>query len=287
MPRNQWNDGEEVVSGDLSGASSVLEMELYDRLIYELMNRQQNVAFGDSFTVSNVNTTTSQVKLGNGVYYDSTQVNPEPKTRLLYIAGNTNVTHTAADGSHDRIDLVVITPARTNLTTATRNTKDAVSGAVTGVSQVVQTDWLSTLAVVAGTPSASPAAPATPAGSLVLAQVLVTTTSGISGAGAYTDKRSRFQKTSSYGAVRSIAASATADSDDETIFCNATSGAIVLTLPLASTVSGKRFTILKTDSTGNTVTVQGDTISDASTQVLSNQFGSMSVRSNGAQYYML
>jgi hypothetical protein len=288
MPRRFFNDGMEIVETDLSAIPSSLEIELYDRLIYELMNRQQNVMFGDSLKVSYVNATTSQVKLGNGAYYDSTQVDPEPKTRLFSVLANTNVTHTTADAANNRIDIIVATPTRATLQSATRNTKNASTGIVSSTSQVVETDWITTLTVVAGTPSGSPAVPATPAGTVKLAEVLVTAVSGIAGSGAYTDKRTRFKKRSSFTSVTSISAAYTADiDDDESIFANANSASFAVTLPLASLCPGKIFEIVKTDSSANTVTVQGDTISDSTTQVLSVQFTTLRVRSNGIQYYMM
>lgn len=290
MPRKQANDGMEIVYADLSAISSVLELELYDRVLYELMNRQQNIVFGDSFVVTYVNATTVKVKAGNGMYFDNTQVDPEPMTRLLRVATDTNKTLAAADGSNNRIDVISIAPARATSVSQSRNVKDATSGVVTPTSQVVETDWASTLTVTTGTPSGSPAVPTTPAGNIKLAEVLVTAVTGLGSQAGITDKRPRYQKTSSVGAVTSVTATYTADGDDETIFCNATGGAFAVTLPPAASFPGKRYTVIKTDSSANAVTLTGngsEKISDSNTQALSNQYTSMSLRSNGTQWYLL
>lgn len=292
MPRRIWNDGMEVVESDLSAGSASLEIELYDRLIYELMNRQQNLSFGDSFLCSNVSALVSQVKLGNGVYYDSTQVDPEPKTRLLRVGSNTNVNHTAADPTNPRYDLICITPARATIQTASRNFKNASTGAISTVTMDIETDWSSSLSVVAGTPAGSPAVPSTPSGKLALAKVLVAASSGIAGAGSYTDLRVRNRKPSGWIGIKTIAANTTMDLDDETILIN---GAYTYTLlPAAScydstTGVGKVLTVTKIDA-GSASAVAGDgseLISEANSQPLTNQYTSIRLYSNGVKWYLI
>lgn len=287
MPRKQWNDGQEVIESDLGSISSALELELYDRLIYELMNRQRNVFFGDGFLAAYVGSVTSQVNAGSGMYYDSAQTDPEPKTRLLFLPATTQLTHDAAHASLNRIDIIVAYPTRAVTKTGTRNKKNAISGVVSAVEMDVETDWRSTIAIVAGTPGASPLVPATPAASVKLAEVLVTAATGITGASAYTDKRTRHRKSNSWVEYRSVTSAYTADQDDCLISANAASGAFAITLPLASLVPGKVFEICKIDSSGNAVTVQGDTISDAVTQVISAQWTTLRLRSNGSQYLLI
>lgn len=285
MPRRYWNDGQEIIQGDLNAASSSLEIELYDRLLYEVLGRQQNFCFQNSFLCSYINSTTSQVALGNGNYYDNTQVDPEPMNRLLAILANTNVTHTAADGSHNRIDIICITPARSNVQSATRNYKDPNTSVISSVSMVVETDWLSTLSVVAGTPGVSPAVPSTPAGAIKLAEVLVTAATGIAGAGAYTDKRPRFNKKRKV--TNYTSGTSAVDIDDEIITANAVGGAITLNFPAASLMTGKSLSIVKTDSSGNTVTLStADLIVGASTQVLSSQYESLRFYCDGSTWYL-
>lgn len=293
MPRRQWNDGQEIIQGDLNSASPSLEIELYDRILYELMQKQQTFLFDGGLACTNVNSTTTQVALGSGFYFDNTQVDPEPQTRPVYRPANSNVTHTAADGTNNRIDIVVATPARATASTQSRNFKDAGTGVVSSQSMVVETDWLATLTVVAGTPAASPAVPATPAGTIKLAEILVTAVTGISGAGAYTDKRPRFGKLGAYRPRVAKTAAYTADLDDSYIICNANGGAFAVTLPSATLFSPAGFTrdltIVKVDSSANAVTITAvgsDLIQGSATQTLDNQYDSMTLYSDGSAWYL-
>jgi hypothetical protein len=289
MPRRFWNDGQEIIESDLSAASSVLEMELYDRVIYELMMRQQTCLFGDSLLASFVNATTSQVKLGNGVYFDNTQVSPEPKTRLLYLAANTNATHTAADGTNPRIDIVCARADRATTVTQNRNFKDAGTGVISSQSMAVQKDWASSLLVVAGTPAGSPSVPATPAGYVKLAEVLVTAVTGIGGAGAYTDKRTRYKQSSGWNLATQVKSAAyTVDADDGAIVANCAGGSFAITLPVASDFEGKEVTIVKADAV-NPLTVSrsgADLINGETTQVISDQYTSLTFLALNGSWYI-
>lgn len=51
------------------------------------------------------------------------------------------------------------------------------------------------------------------------------------------------------------AATYTVEQDDDIVLCDATTTAIALTLPLASTMSGQELVIIKTDSSSHTVVV--------------------------------
>lgn len=69
---------------------------------------------------------------------------------------------------------------------------------------------------------------------------------------------------------------------------NASGGAITLTLPSAA--AGKRVTIKKTDSSSNTVTIQRDatnSIDGANTKVLYSQYESMTVISDGTNWFVI
>ena len=292
MARRFFNDGQEIVFGDLGSISSSLEIELYNRLIYEMMRRQQNCVFGDSFTGSYVNATTSQVLAGNGVQYDNTQVDPEPTTRLLYLAANTNVTHLAADPSNNRIDIICIKHDRATVSSQTRNLKSASDGTVSAVSMVVETDWLSDLLVVAGTPGVSPAVPATPGGYIKLAEVLVTAVTGIASSAAYTDKRPRYQRGGTKVVTKTTAY--TADLDDNTILANGAGGSFSVTLPAAAAafdstnLISREYTIVNIGVSG-TITIQAngaETIVGVNTQVMTNQYTSITVYTDGSQWWI-
>lgn len=73
-----------------------------------------------------------------------------------------------------------------------------------------------------------------------------------------------------------------------TVYANATSGNITVTLPTASLMNGLTVFVVKTDSSGNTVTVDGGAtnINAATTTVLSAQFNNTRIKSNGTQFYI-
>ena len=75
-----------------------------------------------------------------------------------------------------------------------------------------------------------------------------------------------------------------------TVLCDATSGAIVPTLPAAASSTGQILTIKKIDSSGNAVTVTGngaELIDGANTKVLSAQWASIQIQSSGTAWYIL
>lgn len=81
----------------------------------------------------------------------------------------------------------------------------------------------------------------------------------------------------------------TATDSDAVILCNATAGAFSITLPTAVGRAGRIFTIKKTDSTGNAVTVDGDgaeTIDGATTQVIATQYNSITIISDGSEWHI-
>ncbi len=69
-----------------------------------------------------------------------------------------------------------------------------------------------------------------------------------------------------------------------TYFCNASAGSITATLPSASLHSGDRITVVKTDSSANTVTLSADSINGSTSKSISTQYGSLSVRSDGSAW---
>ena len=75
-----------------------------------------------------------------------------------------------------------------------------------------------------------------------------------------------------------------------TVLCNALSNPMTVNLPLASTCEGIMFTIKKLDVSANTVTVQpsgSDKIDGISTYVISQQFLTVSIQSDGSAWFIL
>jgi hypothetical protein len=76
----------------------------------------------------------------------------------------------------------------------------------------------------------------------------------------------------------------------QTVAVDATSGNITITLPAASTCTGRRYDIKKIDGSANTVTIDGnsaETIDGAATKVISTQYSTYTIISNGSGWYVL
>lgn len=87
-------------------------------------------------------------------------------------------------------------------------------------------------------------------------------------------------KTSSYPVTAS----------DYTILCDATSGTLTITLPLATDVEGQIYNVKKVDSSVNDVTLaaSGGDLIDGSSSVSTNiQWTTISVQSDGTNWYVL
>ena len=82
-------------------------------------------------------------------------------------------------------------------------------------------------------------------------------------------------------------ASFSAGVDTDFYVCDATSGAMVATLPAVAGCSGQVYRFIKKDNVNN-VTVTGagaELINGANTKVLSTQYGSVTIRSDGVQWW--
>jgi len=86
------------------------------------------------------------------------------------------------------------------------------------------------------------------------------------------------------------AASATLDATHHTILADATSNSITINLPAVATSGRRRYEIKKIDSTANTVTIDGnasETIDGAATYVISTQYQSVTIQSDGSNWWVL
>ena len=89
---------------------------------------------------------------------------------------------------------------------------------------------------------------------------------------------------------RSVTSSKTLDADYGLILANATTAAITLTLPAAADYVGKRYEVKKIDSSSNTVTLDGnasETIDGATTQVITFQYDSPLIESDGTEWWII
>lgn len=94
----------------------------------------------------------------------------------------------------------------------------------------------------------------------------------------------------SFGSVRSVSASTTITTSDYAILANSTAGAIAVTLPAASTVTGRIFFVKRVNAGANSVTVDpfgSETIDGAATHVLSAQWARVEFISNGSAWFII
>jgi hypothetical protein len=99
-----------------------------------------------------------------------------------------------------------------------------------------------------------------------------------------------FYTTEAEYVVQSKTTTYTAALSDDLILGNATGGAFSVTLPTAVGCSGKRYTVKKTDSSGNAVTVattSSQTIDGVTTKALGTQYQSVAVVSDGANWQVV
>ncbi len=74
----------------------------------------------------------------------------------------------------------------------------------------------------------------------------------------------------------------------ETILCDSTDGNVTINLPNATESKGKKYYFIKVNN-GNVVTISGNgyNISGAGTTTIGNHYGSKTIISDGAQWYII
>lgn len=91
-------------------------------------------------------------------------------------------------------------------------------------------------------------------------------------------------------AITTKTATYTATASDHTILCNNTSGGITINLPAAAGCSGRVYVIKKISGILNNVTIDGnsaETIDGAATRVLTVQYETVMIQSNGTAWFIL
>lgn len=99
-----------------------------------------------------------------------------------------------------------------------------------------------------------------------------------------------FTRRAVHGAIATITTGTTLDASHYTVLCDATSAAFTVTLPTATSASGRIYTIKKIDSSVNAVTIDGngsEVIDGATTVTVAAQWESYTIQSNGTAWYIL
>ncbi len=93
-------------------------------------------------------------------------------------------------------------------------------------------------------------------------------------------------------AIRAVSANTTIDATDNTVLVNTTSGALTITLPSASGISGRIYTIKKIGTGGidNQLTVSpagGATIDGGSSYIIYNDYTYVTLQTDGTNWYII
>jgi len=92
------------------------------------------------------------------------------------------------------------------------------------------------------------------------------------------------------GAYRSVTATGNVVSGDYLLVCDATAGAITMTLPSAALVPGRIYVFKRINSGANAVVVDpsgAETIDGAATHTLSAQWNSVTIMSDGTAWFII
>jgi len=92
------------------------------------------------------------------------------------------------------------------------------------------------------------------------------------------------------GSYRTVTTSGNVLSGDYLLVCNATAGSFTMTLPPAAMVAGRIYVFKRINAGVNTITVDAygaETIDGVANHVLSPQWNSITIISNGITWYII
>lgn len=104
--------------------------------------------------------------------------------------------------------------------------------------------------------------------------------------GALSTELQKIQRGIAVPSIRTLSSAETASILDETILCDASGGALTVTLPNVATCVGLTLTVKKIDASANAVTI-GGVVDGTTNPTLAAQWNSMTMQSNGTQWYLL
>lgn len=245
MSRQNFTEGQEIVTQDLNAISQGLEETLLDNVIWPLIAAAAGF-FGNGFYVTYDSSTGVTVSEGWGIQRDANQTDPEPMTRILVNDDDSTIyAIETPDATNDRIDIVQVKWEIANGATGTREFK-AAGGSVGDATAQLRKDWSADIQIKTGTPAGSPSAPTVDTGYVKIAELYVTASTGIANQAAITDTRTIAKLDYSlFGGVNSeqqTAHTLTANSPED-IIIDSPSGVVNQDLPTTNVRAGKRFTL--------------------------------------------
>lgn len=187
--RQQFNVGQEIISEDLNSLQSRIERGIYDRIIYEIIQRRTDAFFQNGFKVLFQTATEVLVKAGLGFQNYPTD-GKNPTKMPLVLDEDKTISIDTPDSDNPRIDIICVKTGRYNSESEDRKFKDEFTDAISTQSMVVATDWKAIFSYVAGVPSAVPVVPDAPVGFMKISEILVSASTGIASQASISDKRS-------------------------------------------------------------------------------------------------
>ena len=183
-----FNDGQEIIYQDLNKIPSRFQRLIFDKIVYEMIGRNNQGFFQDSISVTRISNTEVNIKSGLGFQFENVS-NSEPTMRPMVLESNLSQIIPTANPTNDRIDIISAKAVLIDGETENRKFKDAFTDSITSESAVVEKLWSIEIVVTSGTPDVAPVAPSVPAGYIQLCEILVEAANGIVAEANVTDKR--------------------------------------------------------------------------------------------------
>ena len=205
MRRLLFSNYERSLATDLSLISNEIYETVLDRLLYRLLDSASGSILGTGLEITRTGTLTATVAAGDAVVTRTTYPANEPATVICSLIASQNITFAAAHATLGRIDIVILTPTDTVVSSQLRDIRTEGGGSVNQTTIDKVKEYRAQISVVTGTAAGSPAAPATPAGSLKLANVSITAANGMLDQSAIVEQTPRKRALSSSGGVSNLA----------------------------------------------------------------------------------
>lgn len=269
MSRQNFTEGQEIVTQDLNAISQGLEETLLDNVIWPLIAAAAGF-FGNGFYVTYDSSTGVTVSEGWGIQRDANQSDPEPMTRILVNDDDSTIyAIETPDATNDRIDIVQVKWEIENGATGTREFK-AAGGSVGDATAQLRKDWSADIQIKTGTPAGSPSAPTVDTGYVKIAELYVTASTGIANQAAITDFRNLIRTDFHlHGEINASQAAAhtLAFNSPEDVFLDSPTTTVNQDLPKTGVRAGKKFTFHLSNMIYNNKayvirSANGDTIKD-------------------------
>jgi len=187
--RQNFNIGQEIISEDLNSLQSRIERGVFDRVIFEILQRKTDGFFQNSFKAIYQSATEILIKAGLG--FQNYNIDGKNPTKVpLVLDEDKTISIDTPDSSNPRVDIICVKWGRYNSEVESRKFKDEFTDSITSQNMTVATDWKAEFSYIAGVPNVAPVAPVVPTGFMKIQEVYVSASTGIANQAAIYDKRS-------------------------------------------------------------------------------------------------